>query len=149
MDARDRRADVERDIARRDCLPSAETLLACGAGRRAELGGRRGFGADESFAGQLDSILHVDERCGARARRCSIAGRRSGRSERCSIASATQVPSNGMGVVVQQQVDARAAGVLFTDDGDGTMLVEFAPGLADALVPARSIRRACDRSRDG
>jgi pyruvate,water dikinase len=39
-----------------------------------------------------------------------------------------------MGVVVQHQVDARAAGVLFTDAGDGTMLVEYTAGLADALV---------------
>jgi pyruvate,water dikinase len=39
-----------------------------------------------------------------------------------------------MGVVVQHQVDARAAGVLFTEAGDGTMLVEYTAGLADALV---------------
>ena len=45
--------------------------------------------------------------------------------------AAKQVPSNGMGVVVQHQLDARAAGVLFTDVGDGTMLVEYTAGLAD------------------
>ena len=56
--------------------------------------------------------------------------------------AAKEVPSNGMGVVVQHQVDARAAGVLFTDAGDGTMLIEYTPGLpmrssAGAIDPAR------------
>src|SRR6185295_8529713 len=111
---------------------AAETLLACGAVVvRSSAVGEDSRG--QSFAGQLDSILHVTTLSALED--AVLACWASYFSERASFyRAAREVPSNGMGVVVQHQVDARAAGVLFTDAGDGTMLVEYTAGLADALV---------------
>src|SRR6185503_10936347 len=111
---------------------AAETLLACGAVVvRSSAVGEDSRG--QSFAGQLDSILHVTTLSALED--AVLACWASYFSERASFyRAAKEVPSNGMGVVVQHQVDARAAGVLFTDAGDGTMLVEYTAGLADALV---------------
>lgn len=103
--------------------------------------------AERSFAGQLDSILHVADEIALE--RAVLACWASYWSERALFyRAARHVPSRGMGVVVQQQVAARAAGVLFTDAGDGTALVEYTAGLGDRLVageidPARiSIERS-------
>jgi phosphohistidine swiveling domain-containing protein len=90
-------------------------------------------GADESFAGQLDSILHVaDGKTLEQAVRdvwSSLWSRRV-----AAYREARGVAMHGMGVVIQRQVDARVAGVSFTMTSNGEMLVEYAPGLADKLV---------------
>lgn len=90
-------------------------------------------GVGESFAGQLDSILHVD---GEQAlERAIIDCWSSLWSERVLFYRAARgMPARGMGVIVQQQVDAAAAGVLFTATEDGDMLAEFTSGLANELV---------------
>ena len=90
-------------------------------------------GAAESFAGQLDSILHVtDQAVLEQAVRDVWA---SLWSERVAFyRKARGVPMRGMGVVIQRQVDARTAGVLFTTTTTGEMLAEYGPGLADELV---------------
>ena len=117
---------------RDEVFAAAETLLACGAVVvRSSAVGEDSCGA--SFAGQLDSILHVTTLTGLE--RAILDCWASYWSERALFyRTARKASSNGMGVVVQHQVDARAAGVLFTDTGDGTMLVEYTAGLADALV---------------
>ena len=99
-------------------------------------------GVSESFAGQLDSILHVrDIESVARA---VIRVWASLWSDRATFyRSARGLPVRGMGVVIQRQVDARTAGVLFTATSSGEMLVEYGQGLADKLVagevdPARA-----------
>jgi rifampicin phosphotransferase len=120
-------------ISQRDELFScAEVLLACGAVVvRSSAVGEDSRG--ESFAGQLDSILHVTSP--AALERAVLDCWASFWSERAVFYRAVRgAASAGMGVVVQHQVDARAAGVLFTDVGDGSMLAEYAAGLADALV---------------
>ena len=128
-----RAQDASMSTAMRDELfAAAETLMACGAVVvRSSAVGEDSRG--QSFAGQLDSILHVTTLSGLEE--AVLACWASYWAERASFyRAARQVPSNGMGVVVQHQVDARAAGVLFTEAGDGTMLVEYTAGLADALV---------------
>ncbi len=86
-----------------------------------------------SFAGQLDSVLHISE--AESLERAVLTCWASYWSDRALFyRGARGMPSAGMGVVIQQQVDARAAGVMFTDDGDGGLLVEYAVGLGDALV---------------
>ena len=86
-----------------------------------------------SFAGQLDSILNVTNEDALE--RAVLECWASYWSERALFYCArSKIARAGMGVVIQQQVDARAAGVLFTDAGDGSMLVEYAAGLGDALV---------------
>jgi rifampicin phosphotransferase len=90
-------------------------------------------GAAESFAGQLDSILHVaDQRALEQAVRDVWASLWSDRA--VFYRTARRLPMRGMGVVIQRQVDARVAGVLFTMTSSGEMLAEFGPGLADKLV---------------
>jgi pyruvate,water dikinase len=87
----------------------------------------------ESFAGQLDSILHVDTP--AALERAVLACWASYWSERAIFYRLVRgARQRGMGVIVQRQLDARLAGVLFTDAGDGTILVEYVAGLADRLV---------------
>jgi pyruvate,water dikinase len=69
---------------RDEVFAAAETLLACGAVVvRSSAVGEDSRGA--SFAGQLDSILHVTTLT-ASSRQSSTAGRRTGRSVRCFIA---------------------------------------------------------------
>jgi rifampicin phosphotransferase len=90
-------------------------------------------GASDSFAGQLDSILHVGDE--ATLQRALLDCWSSQWSERALFyRHARRLDARGMGVVVQRQVEARGAGVLFTTTTEGPMLVEFAPGLGDALV---------------
>lgn len=89
--------------------------------------------AEASFAGQLDSVLHVADE--SALEHAVLACWASFWSERALFyRSARRMESAGMGVVVQLQVDARAAGVMFTDNGAGALLVEYTAGLADALV---------------
>ncbi len=86
-----------------------------------------------SFAGQLDSVLHVAD--DESLQRAVLACWASYWSERALFyRGARGMHSAGMGVVVQSQVDAHAAGVMFTDDGSGALLVEYVHGLGDALV---------------
>jgi len=86
-----------------------------------------------SFAGQLDSVLHiVDDESLERAVLSCWASYWSERA--LFYRRARGMHSAGMGVVVQEQVDAHAAGVMFTDDGSGALLVEYVGGLGDSLV---------------
>ena len=120
------------DVVWHDVIAAARPLLARGpVVVRSSAIGEDGVG--ESFAGQLDSILHVNSE--AALERALIGCWSSLWSERVLFyRSARKLHTRGMGVVVQQQVDAIAAGVLFTTTTTGPMLVEFAPGLGDALV---------------
>ena len=117
---------------RDEIFANAETLLACGA----VVVRSSGVGEDshaESFAGQHDSILHVSSP--ARLEGAVLECWASFWSARALFYRlARDVQPGGMAVVVQQQVDARSAGVLFTDAGNGELVVEYANGLADALV---------------
>jgi len=89
--------------------------------------------ARASFAGQLDSFLHVRTLAGLE--KALLACWASCWSERAmAYRAARGLEVRGMGVVVQTQVDALAAGVLFTRTADGTILVEHTPGLGDRLV---------------
>lgn len=89
--------------------------------------------ARASFAGQLDSFLHV--RTLPELENALLACWASCWSERAiAYRAARGLEVRGMGVVVQTQVDAVAAGVLFTRTAAGEILVEHTPGLGDALV---------------
>ena len=86
-----------------------------------------------SFAGQLDSFLHVRTLVGLENALLDCWA--SCWSERAiAYRAARGLEVRGMGVVVQTQVDALASGVLFTRTAEGTILVEHTPGLGDALV---------------
>jgi rifampicin phosphotransferase len=86
-----------------------------------------------SFAGQLDSVLHVAT--DADLERALLTCWASYWSERALFYRlARGAALDGMGVVVPPQVAARASGVMFSDAGAGAILVEYGPGLADALV---------------
>ena len=86
-----------------------------------------------SFAGQLDSFLHVRTLAGLENALLDCWA--SCWSERAiAYRAARGLEVRGMGVVVQTQVDALASGVLFTRTVEGTILVEHTPGLGDALV---------------
>lgn len=97
-------------------------------------------GAAASFAGQFDSVLHVDTEEGLRrAVRVCWASYWSERS--LCYRAARNAVLGGMAVVLQQQVNARVSGVLFTRAPAGTpaatgddLVIEFCPGLADRLV---------------
>jgi rifampicin phosphotransferase len=95
-------------------------------------------GAEQSFAGQYDTVLGVDSADGfaAAVRQCAA----SVGSERAA-AYGGQGADTGtvtMHVVVQQMVDARAAGVVFTaDPATGRrdlMVIDAITGLGEALV---------------
>jgi phosphohistidine swiveling domain-containing protein len=117
---------------RDELFANSDVLLACGL----VVVRSSGVGEDsreESFAGQLDSILHVASL--TRLEQALLECWASFWSARALFYRAARgVRPLGMGVVVQQQVDARSAGVLFTAAGDEQMLVEYTNGLADALV---------------
>ena len=90
-------------------------------------------GAAQSFAGQLESVLHVRDVAGLERAVLQVWG--SYWSERVHFyRSARGAEEAGMGVIVQRQVDARAAGVMFTTTAEGHILVELTAGLADRLV---------------
>lgn len=89
--------------------------------------------ARASFAGQLDSFLHV--RTLAELEKSLLACWASCWSERAiAYRAARGLEVTSMGVVVQRQVDALASGVLFTRTTEGTILVEHTSGLGDELV---------------
>ncbi|MBO0676541.1 pyruvate, water dikinase [Mycolicibacterium sp. S2-37] len=91
-------------------------------------------GADQSFAGQYDTVLGVDSADGFVAAVQKCAG--SVGSERAS--SYRGDAGAVMNVVVQQMVNARAAGVVFTaDPATGRrdlMVIDAIAGLGEALV---------------
>jgi pyruvate,water dikinase len=120
------------DALRRELLSRARTLLARGpVVVRSSAVGEDSDAA--SFAGQLDSVLHVTDE--VMLERAVLACWASFWSDRAMFyRTARGMTSSGMGVVVQQQVHASAAGVMFTNDGTGALLVEYTAGLADALV---------------
>lgn len=90
-------------------------------------------GAARSFAGQLESVLHVRDVAGLE--RAVVQVWSSYWSDRVRFyRSARGADEAGMGVIVQRQVDARAAGVMFTATVEGHILVELTGGLADRLV---------------
>ncbi|MGN7782727.1 PEP/pyruvate-binding domain-containing protein [Mycolicibacterium sp. 22603] len=91
-------------------------------------------GADQSFAGQYDTVLSVGsvEEFVAAVRRCAD----SVGSQRASAYSDRDEAT--MHLVVQQMVDARAAGVVFTADPTtgrrDLMIIDSIAGLGEALV---------------
>ncbi|MFW0793828.1 PEP/pyruvate-binding domain-containing protein [Gordonia sp. CPCC 205515] len=91
-------------------------------------------GADQSFAGQYDTVLGVDSVAGfdAAVRKCAASVRSRRASSYSGQGNAT------MNVVVQQMVDARAAGVVFTaDPASGRrdlVVIDAVAGLGEALV---------------
>ena len=107
-------------------------------------------GADQSFAGQYDTVLGVDsvEELAAAVRTCvasAVSGRASayrgantdsGRGVTAGADEAYAAPP--MHLVVQQMVDARAAGVVFTADPATArrdlMVIDAVAGLGESLV---------------
>jgi phosphohistidine swiveling domain-containing protein len=90
-------------------------------------------GAAQSFAGQLESVLHV--RSLASLESAVLQVWRSYWSDRVRFyRNARGVAASGIGVIVQRQVDAFAAGVMFTSSTEGQILIELTAGLADRLV---------------
>ena len=93
-----------------------------------------------SFAGQLDSFLHIDSAgvldTAIKATWCSLFSLRV-----LLYARHHGLRSGRMGVIVQPQVDARTSGVLFTQDPLGrdedTLLAEYCHGLGDDVVAGR------------
>ena len=149
------RRDVSRAIRARvdgGTLP-ADVLEALDAAGR-ELSAQAGLavrssavgedGAAASFAGQFDSVLHVDSvEALRRAVRVCWASYWSERS--LGYRAARNARLGGMAVVLQRQVSARVSGVLFTRAPAGTpgaagedLLIECCPGLADRLVSGQT-----------
>lgn len=88
-----------------------------------------------SFAGQLDSFLHI--RTEEALERAVVSCWASCWSERVlAYGRMRRSALRGMAVIVQQQVDARIAGVLFTRVAreSDAILVEYTSGLGNALV---------------
>lgn len=138
-----------------DALPDAVTdrfleMQAAGASPVAVRSSATGEdGADQSFAGQYDTVLGVDsiEDFAAAVRRCvgSVG------SERASSYAGTGHAT--MNVVVQQMVDARAAGVVFTaDPATGRrdlMVIDAIAGLGEALVDGSAVSDHLVLTSDG
>lgn len=95
-------------------------------------------GAEQSFAGQYDTVLGVDstERFVDAVRTCV----QSTRSRRASAYGGGAPPA--MHLVVQRMVDARAAGVVFTADPTtgrrDLMVIDAVAGLGESLVDGTS-----------
>ena len=102
-------------------------------------------GAEQSFAGQYDTVLGVDSADGfaAAVRQCAV----SVGSERASSYGSQDADTAAvtMHVVVQQMVDARAAGVVFTADPTSgrrdLMVIDAIAGLGEALVDGSATLR--------
>lgn len=96
-------------------------------------------GAEQSFAGQYDTVLGVDSPEGFAAAVRQCAG--SVDSDRASSYADTGAVT--MNVVVQQMVDARAAGVVFTADPTtgrrDLMVIDAIAGLGEALVDGSAV----------
>ena len=94
-------------------------------------------GLEESFAGQLDSILHVrDTQELEEAILTCWASLWSARA--LFYRAARGMLPRGMAVVVQIELSPYAAGVLFTSAGSGVALVEYVRGPGDALMSGRT-----------
>lgn len=93
-------------------------------------------GADKSFAGIFDSVLHVDATTLRAALETVIA---SFSSARAGSYAADAPQDNDGNILVQQMVDADYAGVLFTQDptAPGLLMIELAQGTGDDLVSGR------------
>ena len=90
---------------------------------------------DASFAGQLDSVANVTTSSELQAAIARVW--ESQRSERVlAYQRLRQKPLAGMGIIIQRQVDAAISGVLFTSSplNPGELLIEYCPGLGEALV---------------
>lgn len=104
--------------------------------------------ASESYAGQLDSFLHVADLAGLEhALRACWASCWSARA--LAYRATRGLASAGMSVVVQRQVDPAAAGVMFTRASDDSVVIEFVAGLADRLVAGAEEPGAIALGRDG
>jgi phosphohistidine swiveling domain-containing protein len=110
-------------------------------------------GAEASFAGQFETVLHVDgERALADAVRRCTGSLHAARARAYGDARAGRRATR-MCVIVQRMVDARAAGVVFTVDA-ATMRrdrvpVEAVQGLGEALVSGHAVADRYEASRDG
>ena len=139
------KAILEEVLAQRDALLSAGPLVI----RSSAVGED---GADASFAGQLDSILHVET--AAELEHALLACWSSYWNERVlSYQAAKGVQLKGMAVIVQSQARSRVSGVLFTESAvisnasrcdaydrrhsRDRICVEYCAGLGDALVSGR------------
>jgi rifampicin phosphotransferase len=90
---------------------------------------------DASFAGQLDSVANVTTVSDLQAAIARVW--ESQRSERVlAYQRLRQTQLAGMGIIIQRQIDAAISGVLFTVSplDPQEMLVEYCPGLGEALV---------------
>lgn len=101
-----------------------------------------------AFAGQLDSILHVDHSLTAVCQALKACWASYWSARVLFYQRARNVFLDGMGVLIQEQVESVLSGVLFTqrpatpsvpDDPESIdlMLVEFCEGLGDQLVAGR------------
>jgi membrane protein insertase Oxa1/YidC/SpoIIIJ len=93
-------------------------------------------GADKSFAGIFDSVLHVDAQNLRAALETVIASFSSARAD--SYASDAPQENDG-NILIQQMGDADYAGFLFTQDptAPGLLMIELAQGTGDDLVSGR------------
>jgi phosphoenolpyruvate synthase/pyruvate phosphate dikinase len=94
--------------------------------------------ASASFAGQLDSILHVS---GAAALRQAVLDVWASLSSPrvLTYQRARGLALEGMGVILQRQISSAVSGVLFTASPSSTdeMLIEYCRGMGDGLVSGR------------
>src|SRR5262249_51862400 len=94
-----------------------------------------------AFAGMLDSILHVRTAALPDALRCCWASYWSERALFYRLSRGIEL--RGVGVVVPEQLAARLSGGRFRQcphaaaPGGDVMVVEYGPGLGDALVSGR------------
>ena len=137
------RAQVESaplPAAIEEALDAAARALPAGAALAVRSSAVGEDGAAASFAGQFDTVLHVDTvEALRRAVRACWASYWSERS--LCYRAARGAGLGGMAVVVQRQVAARVSGVLFTRAPGGApaaggddLLIECCPGLGDRLV---------------
>lgn len=110
--------------------------------------------ARDSFAGQLDTVLHVEPELAAVCAALKVCWASYWSARVLGYQRTRGVELAGMGVIVQSQVAAAWSGVLFTQHPRGdakSMLLEYCPGLGDQLVAgnvtplALAISRACPR----
>ena len=109
-------------------------------------------GAEQSFAGQYDTVLGVDSVEGfvAAVRQCVDS---TGSERASSYAGHDDAGAAVMHVVVQQMVDARAAGVVFTADPTtgrrDLMVIDAIAGLGEALVDGSAVSDHLVLTSDG
>ena len=123
-----------------EALDAAARALPAGAALAVRSSAVGEDGAAASFAGQFDTVLHVDTvEALRRAVRTCWASYWSERS--LCYRAARGAGLGGMAVVLQRQVSARVSGVLFTRAPAGApaatgddLLIECCPGLGDRLV---------------